>query len=426
MESVTRRSFLASGLVGTLGLALSPAARSLLAAPAPARRAKSCILVWLNGGPSHLDTFDPKPGTPTGGSFSAIDSAVPGLKLSEHLPKLAAQARHLAVVRSLTSKEADHDRAAYFLRTGNLRDDTVEYPALGAVVAKEWSAQDGDLPAFVAINGENPGAGFLGRDFAPFSVADVNAPVANVQLPEGVGEDRLRKRLAAVDRLDRSFAGRSDAARVAEQGRVTAKALRFRQSPALKAFDLSEEKPVTVAAYGIPVKPKEGEADGSFGKACLMARRLVEQGVRFVEVTLDGWDTHENNFATVAGLCKQLDPALAALTADLADRGLLGQTLVLCLGEFGRTPTVNPQNGRDHWSEAFSLVAAGGGVPGGRVVGATDEAGGAVKDRPVTVPDLYATLLALFGLDPARSYRTPAGRPIRLADKGKVVRELMG
>jgi uncharacterized protein (DUF1501 family) len=278
----------------------------------------------------------------------------------------------------------------------------------------------------VSINGDNPGAGFLGRDFSPFAVGDVNNPIANVALPEGVDEARLQKRLAAVGRLDQGFARRSDAARVTEQSRVTAKALKFRQSPALKAFDLADEKPTTLAAYGVPEKPKEGEPDGAFGKACLMARRLVEQGVRFVEVTLDGWDTHENNFAQVGNLCKQLDPALAALTADLGERGLLGQTLVLCLGEFGRTPTINPQSGRDHWSEAFSLVMAGGGVAGGRVIGATDDAGGAVKDRPVTVPDLYATLLSVFGLDPARSYRTPAGRPIRLADKGKVVTELLG
>jgi hypothetical protein len=417
----TRRELLGAGLTGALGLALSPAVQALLAREGRARRARACVLLWLNGGPSHIDTFDPKPGAATGGPFQAIDTAVPGLRLCEHLPKTAERAKHLAVVRSLTSKEADHDRASYLLHTGNNRDETVEHPALGSVVAREWQEEDGDLPAFVSLNGPSAGPGFFGLDYAPHVVGNLDAPADNIALPEGVDEARMDRRLRALDVLDRGFGARVDAGRAAEQRRLVARATRLRKSPALKAFDLSQERPEVLAAYGAA-----GGGDLSFGKACLAARRLVEAGVRFVEVTLDGWDTHQDNFNQVAGLLGRFDPAFAALTGDLADRGLLEKTLLVCLGEFGRTPQINGDKGRDHWAEAFSAVLAGGGVRGGQAFGATDEQGARVKEAPVGVPDLYATLLAAFGVDGARAYRTPEGRPIKLADKGKVVAGLFG
>jgi uncharacterized protein (DUF1501 family) len=424
----SRREFLGASLAGTLGLALSPLFQKLLAREVTGRRAKACILIWLNGGPSHIDTFDPKPGAPTNGPFKPLGTKVPGLQISEHLPKLAGQANHLAVLRSLTSKEADHELAYQLLHTGNLRSETVEYPALGAVVAREWRAEDGDLPAFVSLNGGSAGPGFFGVEFAPYVVGDLNAPVGNLALPEGVDEKRRQRQLQALAGLNRGFADRRDRASVADHERFTAKALRLQKSPALKAFDLSTEKPQTLAAYGIPVMGQTAPAEdnSAFGKPCLVARRLVEHGVRFVEVTLDGWDTHADNFNAVAALSKQLDAGFAALVADLAERGLLKETLVLCLGEFGRTPQINGQNGRDHWSEVFSAVLAGGGVRGGQVIGASDARGEHVKERPVTVPDLFTTLLAAFGIDGGKQYRTPEGRPIRLADKGKVVQELFG
>jgi uncharacterized protein (DUF1501 family) len=416
----TRREFLGAGLVGTLGFALSPAFQRLLAKEGPARRAKACVLVWLNGGPSHLDTFDLKPDAPDDvrGTFKPIDTAAPGVRLCEHLPQLAKQARDLAVVRSLTSKEGDHDRAYHLLHTGNLRDETVEYPSLGSVVARTWTGEEDELPGYVAINGGAPGAGFLGVEYAPHLIANLDAPLENVNLPEGVGEDRLERRLKALDALNKGFARRSNPARVADHERMTARALRFRKSPALKAFDLSAEKPETLKAYGLT------EETPNFAKAGVLTRRLIEAGVRFVEVVLDGWDTHADNFNATANLMKQLDPALASLTRELSERGLLKDTLVLCLGEFGRTPKINGDRGRDHWSDAFSAVLAGGGVKGGQVVGATDAKGELVKERPVTVPDLFATLLSALGVDPTKQYHTPGGRPIRLADKGKVVREL--
>jgi hypothetical protein len=301
----------------------------------------------------------------------------------------------------------------------------VDYPSLGSVVAREWSAEDGDLPAFVALNGTVPGPGFFGIQFAPHVVGNLDAPLENIALPEGVSEDRVARRLNALAAFNVGASRRLDPQRLAGQQALTERALKFRKSPALKAFDVAEEKPETLAAYGAS-QPEGLPVPGTFGKACLMARRLIENGVRFVEVTLDGWDTHANNFAAVEALLGQLDPAMAALTADLSDRGLLDQTLVLCMGEFGRTPQINPQMGRDHWSEAFSVVLAGGGMRGGQTIGASDAKGEKVADRPVTVPDLYATLLAAFGIDGNKPLRTPSGRPIKLSEKGSVIGELIG
>jgi len=414
-----RRDFLGRGLAGTLGLVLSPFfAQQLAAAGASEPRAKRCVLLWLNGGPSHIDTFDPKPGAATGGPFKAIDTAVSGLKLSEHLPKLAAQAGHLAVIRSLTSAEADHERAYQFLHTGNLPQETVAYPALGAVVARRWSAEESTLPSYVAINGDGPGAGFFGLEYAPYVIGDPASPFANVTPPEGVKEKRIGRRLAALDAFNAHSARRHDPVAIADHARVGTRARRLMRSPSLKALDLSKEAPETRAKFAA-----EGD-DAGFGRGCLLALRLLEQGVRFVEVTLDGWDTHSDNFTATKSLMAKLDPAFAALVVALSQRGMLDDTLVICMGEFGRTPTINDSAGRDHWSGAFSAVLAGGGIRGGLVLGSSDETGAAVKDRPVTVPDLFATLLSAFGVDGSRSYQTPEGRPIKLADKGRIVAEL--
>jgi Protein of unknown function (DUF1501) len=417
---MSRRQALGAGLLGTLGLALSPTFQRLLAAEGPARRAKACILVWLNGGPSHLDTFDPKPDAPDDyrGPVQTIDTAAAGVRLSGYFPQLAKEAKNYALIRSLTSKEADHDRANFFIHTGNLRSETVDYPGLGAVVAKTRSEEKDELPNFVSINGAGGDGGFFGVEFSPHVISDLANPIDNLNLPDGVDEDRLVRRLKGLDALNRSFAGRSDPGRTADHERFHAKALRLRTSPALKAFDIKAEKQETIDAYG--AAPDEAV----FQKSCLMARRLVENGVKFVEVMLDGWDTHQDNFNGTSNLAQVLDPTLSALLRDLGERGMLNETLVLCMGEFGRTPKINDQTGRDHWSEAFSVLLAGGGVKGGQVIGQTDEKGEQVKERPVTIPDYFATLLTALGIDPAKQYRTPGGRPIKLADKGKVVAEL--
>jgi len=422
LPPTTRRRFLSSSLAAGLGMAFSPGRQRIFGAEAAtpnatSPKAKACILVWLNGGPSHIDTFDPKPGAKTNGPFAAIDTAVPGMRLCEHLPKLAQQAGRFALIRSMTSKEEDHDRAYRLLHTGAEPNDTVDMPSLGAVITHEQPS-DGDLPAFVSIQGDSAGAGFLGLEYAPLIINDLDNPVVNIAVPEGIDEPRQLRRLRALESLNKGFAKRADSDLTADSERLTAKALRFQRSPSLKAFQIGEEPEGTLERYGAV-----GDTP-LFGKSCIMARRLIEQGVRFVEVRLDGWDTHDNNFAQVGGLLGQLDPALAALIADLADRNLLDETLVACIGEFGRTPKINPQNGRDHWAHAFSALVAGGGIRGGQVIGATDAEGAEVSDRPVSVSDLFATLLTAKGLDPARQVTTPQGRPIKIADKGQVVQEL--
>ena len=415
----SRRRFLASSVGGTLGLALSPTVQRLLADQGPTHRAKACILIWLNGGPSHLDTFDPKPGTGTGGPFEAIDTSVSRIRICQHLPNVAKQAQHLAIIRSLTSKEADHGRANYFLHTGNNQQATTEFPAIGSVVARSWSAEESDLPAFVLMGnaGFDNSPGFFGLDYAPYRIEDPNQPVPNSARPEGIDDARQSRRLASLKRLNSVFAQRLSQPVAAEHASIIGKSLRLMNGAGLKAFDLSDESPETRAAYGAGDEP-------NFARNCLLARRLIERGVRFVELVLENWDTHGDNFNALTGLCGQLDAPFAALVADLAERGLLEQTLVVCMGEFGRTPTINGNNGRDHWSDAFSVVLAGGGVRGGQVIGATDARGEQVAERTVTVPDSYATLLQAFGIDPAHEYRTPEGRPIRLAASGKAVGEL--
>jgi uncharacterized protein (DUF1501 family) len=416
----TRREFLAGGLAGTLAFAFSPVVQRLLAAEEK-KRAKACILVWLNGGPSHLDTLDPKRGVETGGPFKAIDTTVPQMKLSEHLPKVAAQAKRFSLVRSLTSVEADHDRAYYYLHTGNQPQATVEFPSLGAVVARQWTGQEGDLPTFVSLGSLNRGggAGFLGLEFAPYVVDDLNNPIANVTPPEGIAEARQLRRLKELEALNDRFARRAAQTQPADHARFTAKALRLMSGKGRQAFDLSQEPSEAMALYGA------AEEDAAFARSCVLARRLVERGVRFVEVVLDGWDTHGDNFNQVQALCGQLDSPLAGLIADLSDRGVLDETLVVCMGEFGRTPAINAQNGRDHWSDAFSALVAGGGIAGGRVVGASDERGEQVKERPVGVPELFATLLSCCGIDGTKQVRTAEGRPIRLVDKAAAVQELL-
>ncbi|OGG46237.1 MAG: hypothetical protein A3F84_19665 [Candidatus Handelsmanbacteria bacterium RIFCSPLOWO2_12_FULL_64_10] len=397
-------------LLGSAGLWVAGNLGMAWGSPRAARAtAEHCILLWLGGGPSHLDTFDPKPGTAGGGPFKAIDTAARGVKLAEHLPRLAEQMERVSLIRSLTSREEDHERAWKYLHTGNAPQETVTFPTLGSVVSAETTAPANDLPSFVHIGGYGlVDPGFLGIEHAPFQVPEAGGEVANLKRPDWISESRHERRLKLLNKLNERF-GESD------QGKVQASAIKFLESKAIEAFDLAAESEETRAAYG----------DSPFGRGALMARRLVENGVRFVEVNLDGWDTHEDNFEQTRGLCGALDAGFASLIDDLAKRDLLSKTLVVCMGEFGRTPEINAQNGRDHWARAFSAAIAGGGAAGGQVVGATDEGGFEVTERPVPIQDLFATMFRCFGFDPKKTYRTPNGRPIKLVESGRAVEELL-
>ncbi len=413
-----RRDFLVTSFAGAMGLAFSPGS-SLAQAASEKKTAQACILLYLQGGPSHIDTFDPKPGTPTGGSFTAIDTKIAGVKFSQHLPKLAAVSDKLAIIRSMTSKEGDHDRGTVLLHTGYSPTPALVYPALGSIIAKEKQDDSDVAPGFVSV-GDTNGSGYLGPEYGPYVVGDPLNPGQNLALPEGFAPERLAKRMKALEAFNLGFAKKSASSRSLDFTRLSIKANRMRESAALKSFDPATEEGQLWQAYGGEV------GDGSLARSLILARRMVENGVRFVEVALGNWDTHSDNFNLVAALSAQLDSGLATLVKDLSDRGLLESTLVLCVGEFGRTPQINGDNGRDHHADVFSAVVAGGGIQGGRAIGSSDDAGAQVKDRPVTFPDLHATLLHACGIDPAREYTTPDGRPIKLTSGGKVVQELFG
>jgi uncharacterized protein (DUF1501 family) len=406
---ITRRAFVKTGLSSLLA-AWALGGRRLRADRPPAR-AKACVLLWLNGGPSHVDTFDPKPSS----KFKKIDTRVEQMQFCEHLPYLAEVAQHLAVVRGMTSREGNHDRARYLLHTGYPPTPTVEHPTLGAWVVEELGDPTTNLPGFVAIGGPSQGAGFLGVEHAPYVIGSANQPLANVGYARDVDMVRFMRRKGALDALDAQFLAETGDAKVKSRDEVYAKAVRMMHSPRLKAFELGDEPDSVRAAYGA----------SDFGKGVLMARRLVEAGVKFVEVTLDGWDTHQDNFGKTEKLMGALDPAFAALVRELDERSLLDSTLVLCCGEFGRTPKINANEGRDHHPQAWSAVLAGGGVRGGVLHGETDDEGAKVVKGASGVPDLFATVATLLGLDPAKEVITPRGRPVELTDKGKPIAAIM-
>jgi hypothetical protein len=412
MNPVTRRDWLkwTAGAIGGSGWLASLAAR---AADDPQRK-RSCILLWMAGGPSQLDTFDPKPGTDNGGPFKGIDTAAAGLRIGEHLPGVAGHGKRLAVLRSMRTQEGDHGRATHHLRTGYREQGPIRFPSLGALVAHEMADAEADLPGFVSVMPQGAfsqagvSAGFLGPRYAPLVVGarDGTLRVEDLERPAAVSAERARDRLDLLRDSEAEFLASRPGA--GTSGHVSAydRAARLQREAAARAFDLSEEKDALRDRYG----------RGPFGQGCLLARRLVERGVPFVEVTLDGWDTHADNFDAVKALCGVLDPAWAALMADLADRGLLDSTLVVWMGEFGRTPRINPRNGRDHYPAAWSVVLGGGGIKGGQAVGKTSKDGLAVEERPIPVADLMATVCVALGLDPKKQNQSNVDRPIRLAD----------
>jgi uncharacterized protein (DUF1501 family) len=378
--------------------------------------AQSIILLWLGGGPSQLETFDPHPDTKIAAGTKAIATAVPGIQLAAGFEQLADQMSSVALIRSMMSKEGDHERGTYLMKTGYRPDPTVEHPSIGAICCHELPVGRTDIPRHISIlTGQWPSrGGFLGGEFDAFQAGDPQGPLPDVSA--GVPTPRDLARVADLEVLERAFArGRRSRVDATLHRETLARARLMMTSEQLKAFDVSHEPASLRAEYG----------DTPFGRGCLAARRLTEVGVRCVEVTLDGWDTHVNNHAFQAAKVKTLDPAFAALLRDLKSRDALDRTIVLCCGEFGRTPKINLTAGRDHWTNGFSLALAGGGLRGGVAVGATDPEG--VKDpvRPATIEDVHATVLAALGLNPAKENVAPAtSRPIKLS-AGRSIRELL-
>lgn len=413
-SSISRRGFLA--LAGASWL--TPVGE-LLARQAERSRepAHSLILLWLAGGPSQLETFDPHPDTAIAGGTRGIPTAARGVQLAEGFSQLADQMDSVALVRSMVSKEGDHERGTYMMKTGYRPDPTIEHPSIGAVLCHELPSGRTEIPRHISIlTGQWPSrGGYMGGEYDAFQVDDPREKLPDVTAMFPGERDLARVRDLEV--VDAAFArGRKGLVRSTLHRETLARARVMMTSEQLKAFDLSLEPASVVAEYG----------DSPFGRGCLAARRLAEVGVRCVEVTLDGWDSHVNNHEVHRNLVKQLDPAFAALLRDLKRRELLDRTIVLCMGEFGRTPKINPFGGRDHWPTGFSLALAGGGLQGGQAIGITDPEGGEDPIRPTTVEDVHATILKALGLNPLKENIAPlTGRPIKLS-AGRVIPELIG
>ena len=421
-SEISRRHFLGHLSASALGIPALQFFSSLQAGAAQARKNhRSCIVLWMSGGPSHLDIWDLKPESEkNGGPFRPIDTSARGVKICEHMPKVARQMHHLNIIRTLDSKEGNHDRGTYLMHTGYIPNPTVVHPSWGSVCAYELGdqAKNLDLPHCIAINQPGMGAGFLGMSFSPFVIQNPNAPIANLKLPWGVDQARFQRRLAMLSGVENDFIAQRGSQMALDHKAVYGKTIRMMSNPSIQnVFNLSSEPAAVREAYG----------KGSFGSGCLLARRLVEQGVSYVEVSLGGWDTHTNNFDTLSKrLLPELDQGMGTLVADLSQRGLLETTLIVWMGEFGRTPRINQNAGRDHWPRSWSVVVGGGGLKGGQVVGATDKDGVDIVDRPVGVMDLIATMTKTMTINVDTQYTTPRGRPYKVVDGGKPISELVG
>ncbi len=415
---LTRRDVLRTGIASGLGLAVASLLEQTSRAGESERglrgKAKAVILLWMNGGPSHIDTWDPKSGK-VAGPAKAIKTSVPGVMISEHMPEMARLANKLAIVRGMTSKEGNHQRAQYLLRTGYAPNPTVLHPSLAAWVGKQLGEPPSGLPGSVSLGGPSVGAGFFGVQHGPFVVQAPGQLPQNVAYGPGVNAPRFEVRKSLLSRMEASFAARTGDPKVEGRRQLYAKADRLMHASALKAFDASEEPESVRARFG----------DTPFGLGCLTASRLVASGVRFVEVTLDGWDTHEDVFGRTKKLMQTLDPAMSALLNDLQRRGIADSTLVAWMGDFGRTPVLNGKDGRDHHPAAWTAVLSGAGIRTGVVHGETDAQGAKVVKDAVTVPNLLATIATTLGLDPAQVAMSPVGRPIALTDGGTPIKTLL-
>jgi len=413
-SGLSRRSFLqhvSAGAVaaGTLNF------RQLMSVQAEELRkqGRSMILLWMQGGPSQLETFDPKPGTESGGQTTAISTAVSGIQIANGWDQTAKVMKDIALIRSATNKEGQHQRATYQLHTGYLPTGSVRHPSLGANLAKQLADLTRDLPAVVSV-GQTVGAGYLGVDYEPFNVDNPGQLPRNLAAP--IAANRYTRRLGLLDKLEDDFASRGGQTVVDNHRRLYQKASKMVLSSSVSAFDISQESESVQAKYG----------DSDFGRGCLLARRLVEAGVTFVEVQSRGWDTHDDVFNRVSKLASDVDPGMAALVSDLKDRGRLDRTLVVWMGEFGRTPKINPRTGRDHWPRVFNVAIAGGGIRGGQVIGSSSADGTMVQQRPVTIPDLFCSVCKSLQVNPRIESISPLGRPLKIVDGGKPVDELFG
>ena len=424
---MTRRHFLShlAGAAAMAGPASSFASTLLAQSKELARRHKSAILLWMNGGPSTIDLWDLKPDAATGGQFRPTSTSADGVQICEHLPMMAKQMQHMSIVRSMSTREADHGRGRYYMHTGYVPNPSIDHPSYGAVIAHElWDQvkERLEIPPFVSIGGGSEGPGFLGMTWAPF-VVGTSGDVRNLDLRMETPRVALRQQM--LRDLESQFAAQvaGNVRELETRGgpaldhiKVVEKTWNLMTSKQMEAFKVNQEPQAVRERYG----------NTGFGRGCLMARRLVETGVPFVEVDFGGWDNHGGIFPTLQNqMLPELDRGMSALVEDLAARGLLDDTAIIWMGEFGRTPRINGGAGRDHWARSWSVVVGGAGFKRGTVIGRTNADGTEVEGEAFTSQDLMASVLRSLGISLETTFTSKSGRPMKIANSGKVIGELL-
>lgn len=413
---MNRRHFL-SHLAGAAALS-SPAidfTNSILANAADLKKKhKSAILLWMGGGPSTMDIWDLKPGAATGGPFKPISTSADGVQICEHMPLMAKQMHHMNIVRSMSTREADHMRGRYYMHTGYVPTPTIDHPSYGAVISHELISQvpELEIPPFISVGGASVGPGFLGMTYAPF-VVNSNGSVRDLSM--GIDPTRVEQRLAMLQTIEDKFIDERRGSSASDHLKVLNKTVKLMTSEQMEALKVNKES----------VEMRERYGNSGFGRGCLMARRLVEIGVPFIEVDLGGWDNHANIFPTLSETkLPELDKAMSALVSDLNDRGLLDSTAIIWMGEFSRTPNINGNSGRDHWARSWSVVVGGAGFKRGTVVGETSSDGKEVITEPYSSQDLMASVLKSLDISLETTFTAKNGRPMKIANSGKVIKEL--
>jgi uncharacterized protein (DUF1501 family) len=416
-SGMNRRHFMShmAGAGALLGSSMSLGHSLRVHADTLKKNHKSCVMLWMGGGPSSMDIWDLKPGTDNGGPFKAISTSG-DMQICEHMPLMAKQMHHMSIVRSMSTREADHNRGRYYMHTGYVPDANVDYPSYGAVVSHELMAQRAglEIPPFVSVGGASEGPGFLGMAWAPFNVSSTGR-IRNMEAKlEG---ERLAQRRYALETIENSFIAQKRGTVLEDHRKVLGKTFDLLTSAQMEAFNVEKESEAEKEKYG-----KNG-----FGQGCLLARRLVEAGVPFVEVDLGGWDNHQRIFQTLENdRLPTLDKAMSALVSDLSQRGLLEDTAIVWMGEFARTPRINAEGGRDHWARAWSVVVGGAGIQGGKAVGATNEDGTQVVTEPYSSEDLMASVCHGLGISLETTFTSRNGRPMKIANSGKIIKDLFG
>jgi hypothetical protein len=386
---------------------------------------KSCILMWMGGGPPTIDIWDLKPGSKNGGEFQPIDTAAKGVQISEHMPMTAKVMDDLSIIRSMSTREADHGRGRYYMHTGYVPNPTVVHPTFGSVVSHELAPKRRalEIPAFVSVGGGGADAGFLGMTHAPF-VVDSNGQIRNA--PSADAKKRLPSRLAMLEAIENGFMNSNRGELPEAHKDVYKSAVNLMTSRQMSAFDVDKAAP-DLGLEAESEKTKEIYGTNGFGQGLLMARRLVQAGVPFIEVNMGGWDLHNDVFTTLKDQrLPQLDRGIAALTSDLKQRGMLDDTVIVWMGEFGRTPRINQNTGRDHWAASWSTVVGGGGLNNGQAIGATDKDGVGIVGKSYLPGDVWATVAHAMGIPLSTVHTSKRGRPMKIANGGTPIADLIG